>query len=562
MSLGIDSKIAKPQEDFLKAFELATDVIPLPGSEFEDANLKKYIFEPVNPVSPVKKYTPQEFNTLLSPIEEGDENGYENSYENIFSSGQQGGNFSDTDFFIGVFLAHGQYPVNNRRRPVVSISGRTAPVIVPGNKFDGYETLTICSAAPPSQVNMGRGNIIARPYHDIIVSNIKRFAVLLTEKVLLEKESNQETESEKPVLIKPATNPAPRYSSSSRTSSTSRQSTKKKYKLPSHSLSTGVFTPSKVSGLSGRLSGLPGIIKSVSHRIKSNLVSLVRGCINILINFNIDYAVLDLSDKRYNIIQKQVVNAIICMGRVGTLKINSDFFDAFSYSLYKGLRSHDQTYFCELTRTCLSDAIPGTQDYDIRRYAVENSYERFPSIRVLVREGAYQPRHVEKEFLYDAVKDAHLFFGLRIYKVSMKTQNKKGETSVISKVDFFDIPIGEAFDGKPIRSDGYSITTLSALSLFISSKIDERYYQSRPVRKILSLFDFSCSGFDYAQSRTPKTTGREFWGIGKRRPKMGGGGGNKTRRINGRKGRKGRSNSKIKNRIMSRRTRKNRRILN
>jgi hypothetical protein len=144
----------------------------------------------------------------------------------------------------------------------------------------------------------------------------------------------------------------------------------------------------------------------------------------------------------------------------------------------------------------------------------------------------------------------------------MKTQNKKGETSVISKVDFFDIPIGEAFDGKPIRSDGYSITTLSALSLFISSKIDERYYQSRPVRKILSLFDFSCSGFDYAQSRTPKTTGREFWGIGKRRPKMGGGGGNKTRRINGRKGRKGRSNSKIKNRIMSRRTRKNRRILN
>jgi hypothetical protein len=552
MSLGIGSKITiKPQEDFFKALELA-DVTPLPGSEFEDANLEKYIFEPVNPV---KKYAPQEFNTLLSPIKEVDENAYENAYENIFNSGQQGGAGNDAEFFIGVFLSHGQYPVNNLRKPVVSISGRSAPVIVPGNKFDGYETLTICSAAPPSQVNMGFGNIIAKPYHDIIVSNIKRFAVLLTEKVLLEKES------EEPVLVKPATNLTPRYSSSSRTSSKSRQSTQKKYKLPSPSLSTGVFTPSKVSGLSGRLSGLPGIIKSVSHRIKSNLVSLVRGCIKIVMNFNIDYAVLDLSDKRYNIIQKQVVDAIICMGRAGTLKINSDFFDAFSYSLYKGLRAQDQLYFCNLTRTCLRDSIPGTNDYDIRRYAIENSYERFPSIRVLVREGAYQPRHVEKEFLYDPVKDAHFFFGLRIYKVSMKTQNKKGETSVVSKFDFFDIPIDDVFDGKPIRSDGYSITTLSDLSLFISSKIDEHYYQGRPVRKILSLFDFSCSAFNRPQSRIPNTSGREFWGIGKRKPKMGGGGSNKTKRRNERKERKERSNSKIRNRIMSRRTRKNRRII-
>ena len=554
MSLGIGSKVTiKPEYDFFKALELA-HVTPLHGSEFEDANLEKYIFEPVNPV---KKYAPQEFDTLLSPINEVDEDAYENTYENIFSSGQQGGNGNDGEFFIGTFLSHGQYPVNNLRKPVVSISGRSAPVIVPGNKFDGYETLTICSAAPPSQVNMGIGNIIARPYHDIIVSNIKRFAVLITEKVLLEKES------EEPVLVKPATNPAPRYSSSSRTSSKSRQSTNKKYKLPSPSLSTGVFTPSKVSGrLSERLSGLPGIIKSVSHRIKSNLVSLVRGCINIIMNFNIDYAVLDLSDKRYNIIQKQVVDAIICMGRAGTLKINSDFFDAFSYSLYKGLRSRDQLYFCELTRTCLRDSIPGTHDYDIRRYAVENSYERFPSIRVLVREGAYQPRHVEKEFLYDPVKDAHLFFGLRIYKVSMKTQNKKGETSVVSKIDFFDIPIGEAFDGKPRRSDGYSITTLSDLSLFISSKIDEHYYHGRPVRKILSLFDFSCSAFNRPQSRIPNTSGREFKGVGKPRPKMGGGVGNMTRRRNERKERKGRSKSKIRNRIMIRLTRKNRRILN
>ena len=530
------------EKDFFKALERA-DVTPLPGSEFQDANLEKY--------------TPQELKPRLSTIDEGDEN----AYENIFSSGQQGGDGSDLDFFIAVFLAHGQYPVNNRRRPVSSISGRSAPVIIPGNKFDGYETLTICSAAPPSQVNLGIGNIIVNTYHDIVVSNIKRFGILLTEKISVE------TESKEPVLVKPATNPAPRYSSSSRTPGTSRQSKNKKYKLPSPSPSPspsmGVFTPSKVSGrlsarLSGQLSGLPGIIKSVSHKLKSKLVSLVRGCIKMLMNFNVDYAVLDLSDTRYNTIQKQVVNAIICMGRVGTLQINSDFFDAFSYSLYKGLRSHDEPYFCQLTRTCLRDAAPGTENYDIRRYAIENRYERFPSIRVLVRDGAYQPRHVEKEFLYDPVQDDGLFFGLRIYKFIMKTQNKKGEISVVSKIDFFDIPIGEAFDGKPRRSDGYSITTLSDLSLFISSKIDERYYQGRPVRKKLSFFDLSCSSFDKAQSQIPKTSGREFWGVGKHRPKLGGGGGNKTKRRNERKERNERNKSKIRSRRMSKRTRKNR----
>lgn len=560
MSLGIGSKTTiKPEEDFFKALELA-DVIPLPGSEFEDTNLKKYIFEPINPVSPVKKYTPQEFNTLLSPIKEVDENAYENAYENIFSSGQQGGDGSDTDFFIAIFLSHGQYPVNNQRRSIRSISGRTAPLIVPGNKFDGYETLTICSAAPPAQVNMGQGNIIEKPYHDIIVSSIKRFAVLLTEKVLLEKESLE------PVLVKPATNPAPRYSSSSGTLSASRQSTNKKYKLPSARLpslspllSTGLS--SRLSGrLSSRLSGLPGIIKSVSHRLKSKLVSLVRGCINILMNFNIDYAVLDVSDKRYNIIQKQVISAIICMGRAGTLKINSEFFDAFSYSLYKGLRSHDRQYFCELTRTCLSGVIPGTHDYYTRTYAIENSYERFPSIRILVREGAYQPRHVEKEFLYNSVKDASLFFGLKIYKVSMKTHNKKGEISVVSKIDFFDVPIDEVFHRKPTIS-GYSVTTLSSLSLFISSKIDERFYSGRPVKKKLSLFDFSCSAFQEPQLQVPKTSGRELLGIGKHRPKMGGG--NKTRRRSKRNERNERNESKIRNRIRKSKrtnhTRKNRR---
>ena len=545
MSLGIGSKVTiKPEYDFFKALELA-DVRPLPGSEYQindtlDDTLNKYIFEPI---TPVKKFKP-----LLSPVREVEES--EEAYG--YGSGQQGGNGNHGDAFVVVFHTHGSYPIDNTRSPVTSITRTMAPLIVPGNNFDGYETLTICGAAPPSQVNMGLGNIIESPYHGLVLHNIKRLAVLLTEKV------SSVEETEEPILIKPATNPTPRYSSSSRVSANPIQ---KKYKLPSPASASA-----SASALS-RLSGLPGIIKSVSRSVKSKLFSLVRGCVKMVMNFNVNYSVLDLSHHRYNRIQKRVIDAIICMNRSGILKMNSDLFDTFSYSLYNGIRKHDYSYFCKLTRTCLIGSTPGTHSHNMRKYATEqkNIEQRFPSIRVLVREGVYQPSHVEKQYSYHPVNDADLYFGVRIYKFSMKTRkNKKGEISVLPKIDFFDIPVDEIFRGITPESDGYFNTTLSNVCSLISSKIDQEYYGGEVVKKILSFFDLSCSTFYAAQSQIPKTTGRECWGIGKIRPKMGGGGSNKTRRRNVRNKRKERNKSKIRNRIKrtrrSNRTRKNRKI--
>jgi hypothetical protein len=136
---------------------------------------------------------------------------------------------------------------------------------------------------------------------------------------------------------------------------------------------------------------------------------------------------------------------------------------------------------------------------------------------------------------------------------------------VLPKIDFFDIPVDEIFRGIAPGTDGYFTTTLSDVSSLVSSKINQEYYGGQLVKKNLSFLDLSCSSFFAAQSQIPNTSGRS-WGIsksfGRRRPKMGGGGGNKTRRINvrnKRKERKERSNSKIRNCILSRRTRKNRR---
>ena len=524
MSFGRGSKTTTPEEEFFKALELA-DVTPLPGSEFQDATLEKYIFEPI---SPIKKFTPYDFKPILSPVLEVGE----------YDSGQQGGNGSDGDAFVVFFLTHGLYPIDNTISPVTSVTRSMAPLIDPGNKFDGYETLSICGAAPPSQINMGLGNIIESPYHDIVVGNIKRFAVLLTDKL------SSVEETEQPILVKPASNPTPRYSSSSRVSTNPIQ---KKYKLPS---------PAYVSSSSpSRLSSLPGIIKSVSRNVKSKLFSLVRGCVKMVMNFNVNYSVLDLSDHRYNRVQKQVIDAIICMNRSGILKMNSDLFDTFSYSLYTGIRRHDYPYFCELTKSCLTGSIPGTSAHDIRKYAIEkkNIEQRFPSIRVLVREGVYQPSHVEKQYFYHPVNDAQSHFGVRIYKFSMKTQkNKKGEISVIPKIDFFDIPVDEIFSGIIPGGDGYFNISLSNVSSLISSKIDQQYYRGLVVKKTLSFFDLSCSSFYEAQPNIPKTSGRS-WGIsknfGKRIPSMGGSGScNKTKRRKVRKVRKVRNNSKIGNR--------------
>ena len=213
MSLGIGSKIATsttptsttpttPEEDFFYALKNATTEF-LPDSTIQDnTTLEKYIFEPV---SPIKKFTPYDFKPLLSPVREVEE-------DDEYDSGQQGGNGNDGDAFVVLFLTHGMYPVNNTISPVTSITRTMAPLIDPENKFDGYETLTICSAAPPSQINMGSGNMIASPYHALVVGNIKRFAALLTDKL------SSVEETEQPILVKPATNPTPRYSSSSRAS--------------------------------------------------------------------------------------------------------------------------------------------------------------------------------------------------------------------------------------------------------------------------------------------------------------------------------------------------------
>jgi hypothetical protein len=553
MSLGIGSKIAttitttsapEKEDDFFYALKYATTEF-LPDSTIQDnTTLEKYIFEPI---SPIKKFTPYIFKPLLSPVREVEE--LEEDYK--YGNGQQGGNDNHGDAFVVIFLTHGLYPVDNTRSPVTSITRTTAPLVVPGNKFDGYETLTICGAAPPSQVNMGLGNIIANPYHGLVIDNIKRLAVLLTEKV------SSVEETEEPILVKPASNPTPRYSSSSRAPAIP---IRKKYKLPSPA-SASVSAPSS----------LPGIIKSVSRSVKSKLFSLVRGCVKMVMNFNVNYSVLDLSDHRYNRIQKQVIHAIVCMNRSGILKMNSDLFDTFSYSLYNGIRQHDYSYFCNLTRTCLVGSTPGTHSHNIRKYATEqkNIEQRFPSVRVLVREGVYQPSHVEKKYLYHPVKDMGSHFGARVYKFRMKTRkNKKGEISVIPKIDFFDIPVDEIFRGIAPGTDGYFTTTLSDVSSLISFKINQEYYEGQLVKKILSFLDLTCSSFFAAQSQIPKTSGRS-WGIsksfGRVRPNMGGG--NKTRRRNvinkrkERKERKERSNSKIRNRILSRRTRKNRKKL-
>jgi len=546
MSLGIGSKIAttitttsapEKEYDFFYALKYATTEF-LPDSTIQDnTTLEKYIFEPI---SPIKKFTPYNFKPLLSPVREVEE--LEEDYE--YGIGQQGGNDNHGDAFVVLFLTHGMYPIDNTISPVTSITRTTAPLIEPGNKFDGYETLTICGAAPPSQINMGLGNIIVNPYHGLVVDNIKRLAELLTEKV------SSVEETEEPTLVKSATNPTPRYSSSSRASSTPIQ---KKYKLPSPASAS---TPS-------RLSSLSGIIKSVSRNVKSKLFSLVRGCVKMVMNFNVNYSVLDLSDHRYNRIQKQVIDAIVCMNRSGILKMNSDLFDTFSYSLYNGIRKHDYSYFCNLTRTCLVGSTPGTHSHNIRKYVTEqkNIEQRFPSVRVLVREGVYQPSHVEKQYLYHPVKDVRLHFGVRVYKFSMKTRkNKKGKISILPKIDFFDIPLDEIFHGIAPRTDGYFTTTLSDVSSLISSKINQEYYGGQHVKKTLSFLDLTCSSFFAAQSQIPKTSGRS-WGIsksfGRFRPNMGG---NKTRRINvrnKRKERNGRNKSKIRNRRLSRRTKKN-----
>jgi hypothetical protein len=536
MSLGIP---ISPKNDFLTAFSNA-HVEPLKGSEYtKNDTLDKYIFEPI---LPIKKFIPREFKSLLSPIEEEEE----------LNKEQEGGNIDDKRLFIAVLLTHGGYSIDNSVNPVTLVTRENAQLIIPGNKFDGYKTLTICGPAPPGQINLGSVNLID-DMNDIIKYNIHRFTTLLTEKV-----SSVEM-PEEPILVKPASASTPRHSHSHSlsVSASSRGRPKyKKYKLP-----PGISGGAKTS----RLSKLSGIIKSVSSSIKSKFFSLVSGCVKIVMNFNVDYAVLDLRDNTYNRIQKHVVDAIICMSRNGVIKVDSELFTAFTYSLYKGLQQSDRVFLSNTYPSILVNSVPGTTDYTGREYFINTMNERYPSVRVLVNEGAFQPSHIEKVYTWNPVEDARLNFGIRVFSITFRKKNNNTNTSILPSIDIFDIPVREIFDGITPKSSGYYHTCLSDLSSFISSRINAKYYSDMNVKKIVSILDLSCSSFHYPQVEIPKTIGR-VWGIsksfGKRRPKLGGGSGsNKTKRKNERNERNERNNSKIKNRITRtrriKRTRKN-----
>ena len=537
MSLGIP---ISPKNDFFTALENGY-VEPLKGSEYEkNDTLDKYIFEPI---LPIKKFTHREFKPLLSPIE-----------EEVLITGQEGGNIDDKRLFIAVLLTHGGYSIDNSVKPVTLVTRENAQLIVPGNKFDGYKTLTICGPAPPGQINLGSIKLIDET-NDIVIRNIHRFTTLLKEKV-----SSVEM-PEEPILVKPASAsaPTPRYSHSHSLSvSASSRGRHKKYKLPLSGISGG-------AGVS-RFSKLSGIVKSVSSSIKSKFFSLVSGCVKIVMNFNVDYAVLDLRDNTYNRIQKHVVDAIICMSRNGILKVDSELFTAFTYSLYKGLQQSDRVFLSNAYPSILVNSVPGSIDYIRREDFMSTMNERYPSVRVLVSDSAFQPNHIEKIYKWNPGVDAHLSFGIRVFSVTFRKKNNNTNTSILPSIYFFDIPVDEIFSGTTLESNGYYRTCLSDLSYLISTRINTEYYRGANIKKILSIIDLSCSSFNYPQVEIPKTTGRVwggiFKGIGRRKPKLGGGsGGNKTRRKNDRKERKerkekiGRNKSKIGNRRM-RQTRK------
>ena len=537
MSFGI--AISAPREqDFFKALAYA-HVEPLPGSEYQindtlDDTLNKYIFEPI---TPVKKVKPSVFTPHLSPIEEEE-----------LLTGQEGGNIDDKRLFIAVLLTHGGYSIDNSVNPVTLVTRENAQLIVPEDKFHGYKTLTICGPAPPGQINLGSIKLIDET-NDIVIRNIHRFTTLLKEKVL------SVEMPEEPILVKPASAPTLKYRHSLSALASSR-GRHKKYKLPK-----GISGGAGVS----RFSKLSGIVKSVSSSIKSKFFSLVSGCVKIVMNFNVDYAVLDLRDNTYNRIQKHVVDAIICMSRNGIIKVDSELFTAFTYSLYKGLQQSDRVFLSNAYPSILVNSVPGSIDYIRREDFMSTMNERYPSVRVLVNEGAFQPNHIEKIYTWNPVEDAHLSFGIRVFSVTFRKKNNNTNTSILPSIDFFDIPVDEIFNGTTLESNGYYRTCLSDLSYLISTRINAEYYRGANIKKILSIIDLSCSSFDYPQVEIPKTTGR-VWGrsfknLGHRRPKMGGGGSNKTRRRNVRNERNERNNSKIRNRIKrtrrSNRTRKN-----
>lgn len=567
------------------------DVEPLPKSVFikNDNTLDKYIFEPVVPTS-INKMTSTStiFKPILSPVQEIDET--ENLYD--YGGGSRDSKIEvDKYLFIVIVFMHGGYAIDNTKTPVTSITKKNAPLIVPRNKFDGYESLTICGAAPPSQINTGSPNLLNEVYHPIVIQNLDRFSELLTEKI-----SSLDVQAPAP-LSAPASKPRPKhkpYTSRHFTPKRARPVSNfkkggggKKLKPKPKSIfeddqpitaTTAITATPAVTLVSSRRrsniesrfsksSRFPKIVSSiqkVSYGIKSRLFSLVKGCVKMVMNnFKVDYAFFDLSDERYNIIQKNIVTAIICMSQHGALKINDDLFDAFSYALFWGLREHDHRYFSEYCKHAVSQSEPGSYSHSCRIYALANAYERFPCIRTIVKEGRYNANHVEKTYSYHPVNDIDVPLGVRIYGYNMvSAKNDKGEISINSETKYIDIGLDEIFAGKlpdPMLGGQYGIT-LSEISLLISNKIDQLYFGGNPEKKRVSIIDITCSSFFKAQSEIPDIPTSIGMGGKKKRSRR-----SKTKhrsRRNKRNKRKDRNNSK-KNHMnktnIYRRTRKNNR---
>jgi hypothetical protein len=129
----------------------------------------------------------------------------------------------------------------------------------------------------------------------------------------------------------------------------------------------------------------------------------------------------------------------------------------------------------------------------------------------------------------------------------VSSKNDEGEISITSETSFFDIGLDEIFAGKspdPMLG-GQSGITLSEISLLISSKIDEVYFEGKHEKKRVSIIDISCSSFFHAQPSVPLIP--KDIGIGggrKKRSRR-----NNTRRRNERSERNKRSKIKIRNRI-------------
>ena len=143
--------------------------------------------------------------------------------------------------------------------------------------------------------------------------------------------------------------------------------------------------------------------------------------------------------------------------------------------------------------------------------------------------------------------DSGQSFGIDTISINVKGYNAIPQV----QINFIDVDISEIFDTTATKTGYYEIS-LSDLSLRISSIIDKIFFGGGIVKKHVSILDLSCSGFEEPQIEVPSIS--PYVGLGGTRKVSRK---NMTTCKNKRKERKERSNSKIRNRRLSRRTRKN-----